>query len=47
MTKVLKTVGMIPARFGSKRFPGKPLAEIAGKTLIQRTVEKCQKNVLL
>lgn len=28
---------IIPARYGSSRFPGKPLAEIAGKTLIEHT----------
>lgn len=33
------TLGMIPARFASTRFPGKPLVEINGKTLIQRTYE--------
>lgn len=32
----MKTVGVIPARFGSSRFPGKPLARIAGLTLIER-----------
>jgi 3-deoxy-manno-octulosonate cytidylyltransferase (CMP-KDO synthetase) len=31
---------VIPARFGSTRFPGKPLASIAGKTLIQRVYEQ-------
>src|SRR5208282_5439373 len=36
------TIGIIPARFASARFPGKPLARIAGKTLIQRVVEQCQ-----
>jgi len=35
-------VGVIPARFASTRFPGKPLALIAGKPLIQRVVEQCQ-----
>lgn len=30
---------IIPARYGSTRFPGKPLAMINGKTMIQRTVE--------
>jgi len=38
----VKTIGIIPARFASTRFPGKPLALIAGKTLIQRVVEQCQ-----
>ena len=39
----VKIVGIIPARFGSTRFPGKPLAPIAGKPLIQHVVEQCQK----
>src|ERR1043166_1079614 len=38
----MKVVGIIPARYASTRFPGKPLALIAGKPLIQRTVERCQ-----
>jgi 3-deoxy-manno-octulosonate cytidylyltransferase (CMP-KDO synthetase) len=36
-------VGIIPARYASTRFPGKPLALIAGKPLIQRVVEQCKK----
>lgn len=32
----------IPARYGSSRFPGKPLAMIAGKTMLQRVVELAQ-----
>ena len=36
-------IGIIPARFASTRFPGKPLALIAGKPLIQRVVEQCLK----
>lgn len=47
MAKNTKTVGMIPARFGSTRFPGKPLAIIAGKTLIQRTYENAKRCRLL
>ena len=39
----MKVIGIIPARFASTRFPGKPLALIAGKSLIQRVVEQCQK----
>jgi len=38
----VKILGVIPARFASTRFPGKPLALIAGKPLIQRVVEQCQ-----
>jgi len=40
--RAMKIIGIIPARFGSTRFPGKPLALIAGKPLIQRVVEQCQ-----
>jgi len=36
---VRKTIGIIPARYGSSRFPGKALALIAGKSMIQRTYE--------
>ena len=39
----MKIVGIIPARYASTRFPGKPLALIAGKPLIQRVVEQCKK----
>lgn len=34
----MKTLIVIPARFGSTRFPGKPLAMIAGKTMLSRVV---------
>ncbi len=37
MTKI---VGIIPARYGSSRFPGKPLADIGGKSMIQRVYEQ-------
>ena len=33
-------IGIIPARFASTRFPGKPLALLGGKTVIQRVYEK-------
>ncbi len=36
-----KIVGIIPARWGSTRFPGKALHPIAGKSLIQRVWERC------
>jgi 3-deoxy-manno-octulosonate cytidylyltransferase (CMP-KDO synthetase) len=39
----VKILGIVPARFASTRFPGKPLALIAGKPLLQRVVEQCQK----
>jgi len=35
-------IGVIPARYASTRFPGKPLALLAGKPLIQRVVERCR-----
>ncbi len=37
-----RTLGIIPARYASTRFPGKPLALIAGKPLIQHVVERCR-----
>ena len=40
-------IGIIPARYDSQRFPGKPLATILGKTLIQRTYENAQRCKLL
>ena len=40
----MKILGIIPARFGSTRFPGKPLFLIEGKPLIQHVVERCQKS---
>src|SRR6266850_54458 len=38
----MKIVGIVPARYASTRFPGKPLALIAGKPLIQHVVERSQ-----
>ena len=35
------TVGIIPARWASSRFPGKPLHLIAGKPLLQHVFERC------
>ena len=42
----MKIVGIIPARYGSFRFPGKPLAMIKGKTMIQRVCEQAWKSKL-
>ena len=39
----MKTLGVIPARYGAQRFPGKPLALIAGKPLVQRVYEQARK----
>jgi 3-deoxy-manno-octulosonate cytidylyltransferase (CMP-KDO synthetase) len=38
----MKTLGLIPSRYASTRFPAKPLHLIAGKPLIQHVVERCQ-----
>ena len=40
MKNEVKVLVLIPARFASTRFPGKPLAEIGGKPMIQHVVEK-------
>ncbi|HTL79008.1 MAG TPA: hypothetical protein VL136_06315, partial [Candidatus Babeliales bacterium] len=36
-----KAVGIIPARWGSTRFPGKPLYHIAGKPLLRHVWQRC------
>lgn len=38
-----KTLGIIPARWGSTRFPGKPLHPMAGKPLLQHVWERCRR----
>ena len=38
--------GIIPARYESTRFPGKPLIDIHGKSMLQRVHEQCQKSKL-
>ncbi|MBA3830535.1 MAG: 3-deoxy-manno-octulosonate cytidylyltransferase [Chthoniobacterales bacterium] len=38
-----KTAGIIPARWGSTRFPGKPLHWIAGKPLLQHVWDRCRR----
>jgi len=40
---IRQVLGLIPARYASTRFPGKPLHLIAGKPLLQHVVEQCQK----
>lgn len=39
----MKIIGIIPARYASTRFPGKPLELIAGKSIIERVYEQCKK----
>jgi 3-deoxy-manno-octulosonate cytidylyltransferase (CMP-KDO synthetase) len=36
----MKFIGIIPARYASTRFPGKPLAMLGGRTVIQRVYEQ-------
>jgi 3-deoxy-manno-octulosonate cytidylyltransferase (CMP-KDO synthetase) len=43
----MKIVGIVPARYASTRFPGKSLALIGGKPLIQHVVERCQQATTL
>ncbi len=40
----MRILGVIPARYASTRFPAKPLADIAGKTMIQRVYEQVSKS---
>ena len=42
---MMKFIGIIPARYASTRFPGKPLADMNGKPMIQRVYEQV-KDVL-
>jgi 3-deoxy-manno-octulosonate cytidylyltransferase (CMP-KDO synthetase) len=39
----MRILAIIPARFASTRFPGKPLIDIKGKTMIQRVYERSKK----
>lgn len=39
----MKCIAIIPARFASTRFPGKPLAKLGGKTVIERVYRKVEK----
>jgi 3-deoxy-manno-octulosonate cytidylyltransferase (CMP-KDO synthetase) len=39
----MSVIGVIPARMASTRFPGKPLVDIGGKTMIQRVYEQAKK----
>lgn len=43
----MRVLGVIPARYGSKRFPGKPLARILGKPMIQWVYERTKLSSLL
>lgn len=43
----MKILGIIPARYASTRFPGKPLVEIHGKSMLQRVYEQAAKCTAL
>ena len=41
----MKFIAIIPARYASTRFPGKPLADMGGKPMIQRVYEQVKRAV--
>ena len=43
----MKVLGVIPARYGSSRFPGKPLIDLKGKSMIQRVYEGAKMSSLI
>jgi 3-deoxy-manno-octulosonate cytidylyltransferase (CMP-KDO synthetase) len=43
----MKILGIIPSRYDSTRFPGKPLVDIAGMSMIQRVYTQAKKSALL
>ncbi len=43
----MNIIGIIPARYASTRFPGKPLAFINGKSMIQRVYEQVALSKLM
>ena len=43
----MNILALIPARMGSSRFPGKPLAKINGKPMIGHVLENIRENKLL
>lgn len=43
----MKVLGIIPSRYASTRFPGKPLIDLKGKSMIQRVYEGAQKSKLI
>ncbi len=42
----MRTLGVIPARYESSRFPGKPLVDIRGKSMVQRVYEQASLSIL-
>jgi len=47
LNRKTRIVGVIPARFASSRFPGKALADLCGKPLVQHVVERAGRAALL
>jgi 3-deoxy-manno-octulosonate cytidylyltransferase (CMP-KDO synthetase) len=47
MNKKVKVIGIIPARYKSSRFPGKPIADIHGKPMIWHVYQRAKKAKLL
>jgi len=43
----MKILGIIPARFASTRFPGKPLADLLGMSMVERVYRQCEKATTL
>lgn len=43
----MEIIGVIPARYASTRFPGKPLVDIGGKSMIRRVYEQAKKSASL
>ena len=43
----MKVLGIIPARYYSSRFQGEPLADILGRSMVQRVYEQCLKSTTL
>lgn len=43
----MNIIGIIPARYASSRFPGKPLIDLKGKSMIQRVYEGASKSTRL
>jgi 3-deoxy-manno-octulosonate cytidylyltransferase (CMP-KDO synthetase) len=44
---MVKAVGVIPARYASSRFPGKPLAPLCGRPLVQHVYERARRSTTL
>ncbi|MBL7851326.1 MAG: 3-deoxy-manno-octulosonate cytidylyltransferase [Cyclobacteriaceae bacterium] len=43
----MKILGVIPARYASTRFPGKPLADLLGRSMVERVYRQCSKSTRL